>query len=97
MKRYAVYKGLQRPLSFKGFKGKYIYYGVACLLAGLVSGALTMALISGWLGAVVLAGCTGGGLLYLNAKQKDGLHAKTRNHHIQVHPVQQKHHARTSL
>ena len=26
---FAVYKGLQRPLVFKMFKGKFIYYGAA--------------------------------------------------------------------
>jgi hypothetical protein len=86
MKRYAVYKGLQKPLIFKGFKGKFIYWGVACLLAGLVFGALTMALVSGWLGAMVLIGCIVGGLLYIAGRQKKGLHVKTRSTAIQVHP-----------
>jgi len=88
MKRYAVYKGLQKPLMFKGFKGKFIYWGVACLLAGLVFGALTMALVSGWLGALVLIGCIVGGLLYIAGRQKKGLHVKTRSTAIQVHPPQ---------
>jgi len=85
-KRFAVYKGLQRPLVFKGFKGKFIYWGVGCLLAGLVFGALTMSLVNMWLGALVLAGTISGGLFYIAGKQKNGLDDKTRIHAIQIHP-----------
>ena len=90
MKRFAVYKGLQKPLMFKGFKGKFIYWGVACLLAGLVFGALTMTLISGWLGALVLVGFIVGGLLYIAGRQKKGLHVKTRSNAIHIHSPQLK-------
>ncbi|WP_454801364.1 plasmid transfer protein [Mucilaginibacter phyllosphaerae] len=83
-RKFAVYKGLQRPLIFKGFKGKYIYWGIASLLSGLVFGALTMSLVNMWLGAMVLIGFTVGGLLYCAAKQKGGLHAKSRNHNILI-------------
>lgn len=85
-KRFAVYKGLQKPLIFKGFQGKFIYWGVAILLGGLVLGALTMSLVNMWLGALVLAGSITGGLLYLAGKQKKGLHAKTRSREILIHP-----------
>jgi hypothetical protein len=88
MKRYAVYKGLQKPLMFKGFKGKFIYWGVGCLLAGLVFGALTMTLVNGWLGALVLVGCIASGLFYIAGRQKKGLHVKTRSPAIYVHPPQ---------
>jgi hypothetical protein len=83
-RKFAVYKGLQRPLIFKGFKGKYIYWGIASLLSGLVFGALTMSLVNMWLGAMVLIGFTVGGLLYCATKQKGGLHAKSRNHNILI-------------
>jgi len=88
MKRYPVYKGLQKPLMFKGFKGRFIYWGVGCLLAGLVSGALTMTLINGWLGALVLVSSVVGGLFYIAGRQKKGLHIKTRSKTVQVHPLQ---------
>jgi hypothetical protein len=84
-RKFAVYKGLQKPLIFKGFKGKFIYWGVGCLLAGLVFGALTMTLINMWLGALVLAGTITGGLFYIAGKQKNGLNEKTRLHAIQIH------------
>lgn len=76
---FNVYKGLQKPLVYKGFKGKFIYWGLGSLLAGLVLGALTMAVISMLLGVLVLAGVMGGGLLYTASRQKSGLSDKTRN------------------
>lgn len=78
-RHFSVYKGLQKPLIFRGFKGRFIYWGIGSLLAGLVLGALTMSLINMWLGAVVLAGCVTGGLLYTAHKQKQGLHSKPRS------------------
>lgn len=77
-RKYAVYKGLQKPLVFRGFKGKFIYWGLGCVLAGLVFGALTMSLINMWLGALVLVGTIVGGLLFVASRQKSGLHSKRR-------------------
>lgn len=83
-RRFAVYKGLQKPLVFKGFQGKFIYWGLASLLSGLVLGALLMSLVSMWLGAVVLVSCILGGLLFTAHKQKGGLHAKRRDTKIYI-------------
>jgi hypothetical protein len=81
-RKYAVYKGLQKPLVFRGFKGKFIYWGMASLLIGLVFGALTMSLVNMWLGAVVLIGSIVGGLFFTAGKQKGGLHSKGRAKNI---------------
>ncbi|WP_183580260.1 plasmid transfer protein [Mucilaginibacter sp. X5P1] len=86
-KRFAVYKGLQKPLVYRGFKGKFIYWGLGSLLAGLVLGALTVALINMWLGALVLIGSIVGGLFFTASKQKNGLHAKSRSRDIYIHQV----------
>jgi hypothetical protein len=86
-KRFSVYKGLQKPLTFRGFKGKFIYWGVGFLLGGLVLGALTMALVNMWLGVIVLAGSVTGGLFYIAAKQKKGLHGKTVSSGIIIYPL----------
>ena len=83
-RRYPVYKGLQKPLIFKGFKGKFIYWGLGSILAGLVSGALIMSLVNMWLGATLLIGCIVGGLLYTAHKQKGGLYNQTRNNKIYI-------------
>lgn len=85
-KQFSVYKGLQKPLVYKGFKGKYIYWGVGFLLAGLVAGALAMALISKIVGAIVLVGCIVGGLYYTAGRQKKGLYNKTRNIGTYIYP-----------
>jgi len=84
IKKYPVYKGLQKPLIFKGFKGKFIYWGIAFLLTGLVLGALTMSLLNMWLGAIVLIGTITGGLLYTAGRQKNGLHSKSRSSNILI-------------
>lgn len=86
-RKYKVYKGLQRPLIYKSFKGKFIYWGLGAVLAGLVLGALAMSLINMWFGAIVLAGSIVGGLLYVANKQKQGLHQKTRASGIYVHSL----------
>ncbi|WP_345947683.1 plasmid transfer protein [Mucilaginibacter sp. PAMB04274] len=83
-RQFAVYKGLQKPLVFKGFKGKYIYWGLASVLAGLVFGALTMSLVNMWLGALILVGFMVGGLLYTASKQKGGLYSKARSPNIYI-------------
>lgn len=84
-KRFAVYKGLQKPLVFKGFKGKFIYWGLGFLLTGLVLGAITIALINMYLGAVVLIGTITGGLLYTAGQQKNGLHLKAKGSSFLIH------------
>jgi hypothetical protein len=86
-RKYPICKGLQKPLQFRGFKGKYIYWGLGSLLAGLVLGALTMSLINMWLGAIVLVGSVVGGLVYIAARQKKGLHSKSSSLSVFVHPV----------
>ena len=83
-RKFAVYKGLQRPLIYKGFRGKFIYWGIGAVLSGLVLGSVTMAVINMWLGTVVLIGCIVGGLLYIASRQKEGLHNKTRHNGIYI-------------
>jgi len=85
-KTFPVYKGLQKPLVFRSFKGKFIYWGLGSLLAGLVLGALTMSLINMYLGAIVLIGCIFCGLEFTACKQKKGLHDKSRSPGIYLHP-----------
>lgn len=85
MRTFAVYKGLQRPLVFKSFKGKFIYWGVGVLLSGLLLGALTMAFVNMYLGVIVLAAIIGGGLFYTARQQNRGLHSKIVSSGIYLH------------
>ena len=82
---FAIYKGLQRPLVFKMFKGKFIYYGAAVLVAGIIIAGLITALLSSIIGLIVLFALTVPGLLYVIRKQKDGLHNKKREKSIFLH------------
>ncbi|MBE9599894.1 DUF4133 domain-containing protein [Pedobacter sp. MC2016-24] len=84
-KRFSIYRGLQKPLVFKGFKGKFIYWGLACLVMGLVLAAITVAMVSMLLGIVVLIACIGGGLFYTASQQKNGLHNKDKSQSVFVH------------
>ncbi len=84
-KQFSIYRGLQKPLVFKGFKGKFIYWGLACLVLGLVLGAVTVALVNMLLGIFVLMACMIGGLLYTASQQKKGLHTKAKTHTVFVH------------
>ena len=82
---FAIYKGLQRPLVFKMFKGKFIYYAAGVLVSGIIIAGLTTAIISSIVGLVVLFAITVPGLLYVINKQKEGLHGKRREKAIFIH------------
>ena len=82
---FAIYKGLQRPLVFKMFKGKFIYYGAGVLVAGIIIAGLVTAIVSSIVGLIVLFVVTVPGLLYVINKQKEGLHDKKRERSIFLH------------
>jgi hypothetical protein len=82
---FAIYKGLQRPLVFKMFKGKFIYYAAGVLVGGIIIAGLVTALISSIVGLIVLFTFTVPGLLYVINKQKEGLHGKKRERAIFIH------------
>ncbi|SDF94709.1 hypothetical protein SAMN05421827_102214 [Pedobacter terrae] len=88
--RYSIYKGLQKPLIYRGFKGKFIYWGIGSLVGGLVIGGLIGALISMYLGGFLTILLICSGLGYTFFRQKDGLHSKKRYKGVIVHPVQLK-------
>lgn len=87
MRTYPVYKGLQKPLVYRGFKGKFIAYGISSLGLGLVLGGFGGALINMYLGGLLTLGVITGGLLYTFSKQKSGLHDKTRSGKIHIHKI----------
>lgn len=86
MEVYTIYKGLQSPLVFKMFKGKYIYYAMGGILAGIVLGGLAAALLSSIAAIVIMAGVTIPVMLWVLKKQKGGLHSKTRTKKIVICP-----------
>ena len=82
---YAIYKGLQRPLVFKMFKGKFIYYAAGVLVGGIIIAGLITAIVSSIVGLVALFILTVPGLLFVLNKQKEGLHGKKREKAIFIH------------
>ncbi|HWK55730.1 MAG TPA: hypothetical protein VNQ80_00250 [Parapedobacter sp.] len=84
---FSIYKGLQKPLVYRGFKGKFIGWGIGSLALGLVGGGLTGALTNMYLGGLVTILAIAGGLTFTFHRQKNGLHDKTRHKGIFIHPV----------
>jgi len=87
IRRYPIYKGLQKPLIYRGFKGKFIAWGIASLVIGLVSGGIIGALTTMYLGGAITIITVAGGLFFTFQKQKNGLHAKTRHRGVFVQPA----------
>ena len=91
---FNVYKGLQKPLVFKGFKGRFIYFGVSSVLIGLVAGAIVGTVVNGILGAVTMLGCIVIGYALTASQQKKGLYRKKRSKGIYVVPNNWEHHGK---
>jgi hypothetical protein len=79
VRQYAIYKGLQRPLVYRGFKGKFIAWGIGSLVNGLVTGGVLGALTNMYLGGTVTILAIAGGLFFTFSRQQHGLHSKTRD------------------
>ena len=77
-KQFPIYKGLQKPLIYKGFQGKFIGWGIASLVAGLLLGGTIGSLTSMVFGGFITISVVVGGLFFTSQQQKKGLHSKTR-------------------
>lgn len=75
---FYLYKGLKKPLVFFGLKGKYIFYAVGVIGAGVIA-ALILSRF-GLLGSLLGLAATGGGVYFIFKRQdKRGLYDKTKN------------------
>lgn len=83
-KMFNVYKGLQKPLVFKAFKGKFIYWGVGSVLGAVIIGGFTMAYVGSVVGGIVMVGLLVGGFLFTASNQKKGLYTKTKSNGIHI-------------
>lgn len=77
-KQFPIYKGLQKPLIYRGFQGKFIGWGFASLVIGVVLGGLIGSLTSMVLGGVITISVVVSCLFITSQQQKKGLHSKTR-------------------
>lgn len=78
-KQFPIYKGLQKPLIYKGFQGKFIGWGIGSLVLGLVSGGTIGSLTSMVFGGFITVSVVIAGLFFTSQQQKKGLHNKTRH------------------
>lgn len=85
-REYQVYKGLQRPLVFKMFKGKFIYWAMASVLVGILIGGITSAAVNSILGVFLMLIITGAGMAFTLSKQKDGLYNKSLHNGSLIFP-----------
>jgi hypothetical protein len=59
---YQVYRGLQKPLVFKSFKGQYIYWGLGSILIALLTAMLVSSLVNILTGIICMAFILASGL-----------------------------------
>ena len=83
-KSYPIYKGLQKPLTYKGFKGKYIYWALASLIFGLIIGAIASALTNIFFAGLCSLLSIGSSISFILHKQKKGNHSRKNHHGISV-------------
>lgn len=86
--RYAdfhVFKGLQKPLEFMGFQGRYIYWAAGTAGGAIVGFIIAYCLLGFVVGLVVLvfAISTGAALIFL--KQRKGLHTKKSDQGVYIY------------
>jgi hypothetical protein len=77
-RHFPIYKGLQKPLIYKGFQGKFIGWGLGFFISGIVLGGLIGSLTSMAFGGIITLFIIVGGLVFTSQQQKKGLHNKTR-------------------
>lgn len=87
MHDYSIYKGLQKPLVYKGFKGRYMYWTIGFVILGLVLAGLIGAIFNLVAGTIMMVTITGGGIYYTSQKQKNGLYDRRRDKGVYVFKV----------
>lgn len=76
MDTYKIFRGVQKPIEFKGFKGKYIYLGLGGGFAVMVLCGVLFATFGFLPGIGCLLTGLPGWFFYLSRKQKRGLTSK---------------------
>jgi hypothetical protein len=74
---FSVYKGLQRPIQFKGLKGSFIYYAFVIALSSLFIGIIVTTLTTFVKGSICMVVIVFGGIIGMALYQrKFGLYRK---------------------
>ncbi len=85
---YPVYRGLQKPLVFKSFRGRYIYWGLATILIALLAAMVVSSMVNILSGIVTMIFILGTGLGITAYYQQHG--TKSRKKVIAIipnHPI----------
>lgn len=82
IKSYSVYKGLQKPLVFKGMKGRFIMMIIGFLVSVFILGTIIYLIFGGLIAllGMVFYGAIGGG--YISKESKKGLYPKKKHNKI---------------
>lgn len=82
---YPMFKGLQKPLEFMGFQGRYITWAASAVGGAILGFIITYCIFGFVAGLLVLAVslCTGAALIFF--KQKKGLHTKKEDHGVFIY------------
>lgn len=75
---FEVYKGLQKPLVFKTYKGKFIYWMAGGLFLSFIVCVICCVAFSYAIGGIMLVGGACATTFFVNTKQKEGVHSKNR-------------------
>ncbi len=82
---YPMFKGLQKPLEFMGFQGRYITWA-ASAVGGAILGFIIVYCVIGFVaGLIVLVASLGIGAALIFFKQRKGLHTKKEEHGVFVY------------
>ena len=79
---FSLYKGLQRPLVFKFFRGRFIYWALGSLVAGIITGGIISAVASSLAGFITLLAVSIPLLMYTVHTQRKGLYTKRRDRYV---------------
>ena len=86
--RYAVFpvfKGLQKPLEFMGFQGRYIYWAAGTVGGAIVGFIIAYCLVGFVVGLVVLVVAISAGAALIFLKQRKGLHTKKSDQGVYIY------------
>ena len=73
---YKLYKGLQKPLVFKGLKGRFLFIGAAAGVSTLLVAIIASTIEGLWAGAVAMFLFGGISFFIVIREQSKGLHSK---------------------
>jgi len=82
---YPVFKGLQKPLEFMGFQGRYIYWAAGTVGGAIVGFIIAYCLVGFVVGLIVLVVAISAGAALIFLKQRKGLHTKKSDQGVYIY------------